>query len=166
MGEHEFVSIPDATVEARTKVNFVGPTFVVAEDKSDPDPLEPNQDTNFDGSEIKGFNKKEYEKKWKTESAKARIESKTAKSEGSPTNTKSYQLAGEMLAAATRNFAVYQMPQTIFGLRVIGVYFFSFLTLSHSYEGTRMTLHRADFPVSYLESVKKGIPTGNITILR
>lgn len=135
----------------------------MVEDKIDPDPHgEPDQDNEFD-AEIKGSNKKEYGAKWKLEITKAKMDTNKAQ------HMKSYQLAGEMLAAAVRNFQVYQVPQTVFGLRVVGVYFhffFLFLIFLTTYEGTRMTFHRADFPVSYLESIKKGTPIGNITILR
>jgi hypothetical protein len=33
-----------------------------------------------------------------------------------------YQLAGEMVAAAIRNFNMNKLPQTIFALRVIGMF--------------------------------------------
>jgi hypothetical protein len=37
-------------------------------------------------------------------------------------NPATYQLAGEMLAAALRNYATRKAPYTIFGLHVIGMY--------------------------------------------
>jgi hypothetical protein len=125
VGEHEFVSRPDATVEARTKINFVGPTFIVVEDKPDPDPLgDLNAETELDEPGVKSSNKQHYKQKWN-------IESKVANKEDTPTLAK-FQLAGEMLAAAVRNYEVYRMPQTVFALRVIGVYFHFFaLTYSH-----------------------------------
>ncbi len=123
VGEHEFVSQPDATVEARTKINFVGPPFVVVEDKLPyPDPLgDPNEETELDKLGVKGSNKQHYKQKWNIESKK----------EDTPTLAK-FQLAGEMLAAAVHNCEVYQMPQTVFALQVIGVYF-HFFTLTYSH---------------------------------
>jgi len=65
-----------------------------------------------------------------------------------------YQIPGEMLAVAFRNFLVLQLrfSQTIFAMRVIG---------SHA------TFYRADFPASYLTSIQQGVrPVEHVTIFR
>ena len=91
-----------------------------------------------------------------------------------------YQLPGEMLAAASRNYyeTGRRFPQTIFALRVIGVSSPSF-TSPHPFRcsqlissftdgdtGTDMTIYRADFPVHYLQSIDRGAPVDHITIFR
>jgi len=123
VGEFEFVSIPDAVVQTRLpSVPFYGPSLVVVEDKRNTvDQLDP------DGNAVK------------TPIKRPTIEHAE------------FQLPGEMLAAAIRNYMEGQFPQTIFALRVIG---------------TQITFYRADFLVHYLESIQHGSPAADITIFR
>jgi len=65
-----------------------------------------------------------------------------------------YQIPGEMLATAFRNYHNLGMKfaQTIYAMRIIG---------------SRVTFYRADFPQSYLQSVVNGQrPTEHITFFR
>jgi len=65
-----------------------------------------------------------------------------------------YQIPGEMLAAAYHNFMILNMDftQTIFAMRLIGTF---------------VAFYHADFPKSYLESVRSGQrPSEHLTIFR
>jgi len=76
------------------------------------------------------------------------IENKKAGVEGGK-----FQVPGELLAVAFRNFFVYgnKNDQTIFGLRV---------------QGSKLTFYRADFTAEYLQSVCDGKPNQHITVFR
>jgi hypothetical protein len=118
-----FVSIPDVTVNVRqAKRPFVGATLVVAENKKNT-----TTNVNVDGVAV--------------------VEDRRP----DPGNSGEFQLPGEMVSAAMRNYVSNQFPQTIFGLRVIG---------------TQVTFYRADFPVHYLASIANGVPADDITIFR
>lgn len=88
-----------------------------------------------------------------------------------PSKTAEFQLPGEMLSMAVRNYTRVKDPQTILALRVIGIHFmitilFLFYNTLLYCKGTQVTIYRADFPVHYLQSIKKGVPADDITIFR
>jgi hypothetical protein len=125
VGECEFTSIPDGTVNVRVPSRpFIGATLVLAEQKQE-----------------------------RTEELDDDYANKVEKSQRKtqPAKIAEFQLPGEMLSAAAQNYRQDGLPQTIFGLRVLG---------------TRVTGYRADFPVHYLASLAIGLPADDITIFR
>jgi len=101
--------------------------------------------------------------------SKYNLEEPTVSQEGkqSHTNTVQYQLAGEMLAAALHNYQNQprKTSHTIFGLRIIGMYFRNlFLSINDLLIGSRVTFCRADYPKEYLESLTtRGMTDSHIT---
>jgi hypothetical protein len=137
VGEFEFVSIPDVTVDIRMLYKpFVGSSLIVVEDK-----LYEDDELDVDGNKVvplTNLNKPVP---------------LTNLNKPDPVKSGEYQLPGEMVAAAMRNYTheSKQLAQTIFALRVVG---------------THVTFYRADFPIHYLESIKQGEPADDITIFR
>jgi len=71
---------------------------------------------------------------------------------GAAANQAEFQIHGEMLAAAYRNYTILKASQTIYAMRMTGL---------------STSIYRADFPVKYLESVEReNHPTHKITVFK
>lgn len=136
------MSIPDGSVRVRVPNRpFIGATLVVTEEKQD---------------------RTEELDDHSTKVAEVKVQ------KPQPTKRAEFQLPGEMVSAAADNYKQDGLPQTIFGLRFLGIILLSSdRSLNRSfYLGTRLTVCRADFPAHYLASLANGVPADDITIFR
>lgn len=93
-----------------------------------------------------------------------------------------WQLAGEMLGVAITNYQNTGVAQTICAMSLKGmnhsipnnsvlrvqsrIVFYTYFYYYYYYLGVRAAVYRADFPVSYLESIETGNPVGHVVIFK